>query len=476
MSLRNFMSNKEKMMIKWLFVIYMGIALSFCFGDVSVEREVVITPKGVNAAANIGSVNSSVNVRMDLAKVDIHIAKPRDDGLVTIPFRAYEAIDRLITVPLDGRVVTIPLNVIATFELINESSHDLNLTVGFPVSNSAYSSFELSHFSVVTDGTVKEVFRRKGNYPNALWHEYISGIKGSKNANPPLEKGAENLFGRQGIGKETFQNLMVWDETFSPAQRKKIQVEYEIEIPLQENKVVRERVFSSEKGISSKAANNVPIQFLQKIGSGSYYFFDYYLTSGASWAGSIGFEEVTLHFDHWWKGNLEFYSTIKKDEIAWFNQTHDSAIFMTAIYQFRDKEPTENIYFAIRPDIQSLPQKNVNQEKAKKRLAEGQAQWKQGELEEALLTLEEAFYRDPSSEQTAKILKSMQLQKKRIDGLLQKASGFIDKSDYQDAKKSLKKASYISESYPEYKKVLQQLVDTKQKAEEEKKSKDFGVF
>jgi len=125
-------------------------------------------------------------------------------------------------------------------------------------------------------------------------------------------------------------------------------------------------------------------------------------------------------------------------------------------------------------DIHPLSEKNDDFKK--KMFAEGRGQWKKGELEKALLTLEEVVKLDPSDKQSAKVLKSMKLQKKRIDRLLKKASSFIDKSDYHDANKSLKRASYISESYPEYKKVLQQLVDAKQKDEEKNESTDFGVF
>lgn len=324
-------------MIRWIYIIYIGVASSFCFGDIVVVKEVVISPKSVNAAANIGSVNSSVNVRMDLAKVDIHIATPGD-----------------------GAFDPLPVNVIATFELVNESSDELKLTVGFPISNSEYSSFELSHFSVVTDGAVREVFRRTSGYPRSLGHEYVSGEKGPEKATPPVEidKNTVDLFGGQSIGKETFQNLMVWEETFAPAQRKKIEVDYEIEIPFQENKVIRELARGSYKGTWPQEANNVPLQFLKKVGSGYYYFFDYYLTSGASWAGSIGFEEITLHFDHWWR-DLEFYSTIKQGEIGWSNRTLYPSLPIVATYQLRDEEPTENIYFAIRPGknntLMSLP-------------------------------------------------------------------------------------------------------------------------
>ncbi len=398
-------------MIRWINIIYISVvASSLCFGDIVFVREALITPKSVNAAVSIDSVNSSVNVRMDLAKIDIHIATPGD-----------------------GAFDPLPVTVIATFELVNESSDELKLTVGFPISNSEYSSFELSHFHVVTDGTVREVFRRTSGY----------------------------------------SNLMVWEETFSPAQRKTIVVDYEIEIPLQENKVVRKRVESRKERLSLEV-NGVPVQFLQKVDSGSYYFFDYYLASGASWAGSIGFEEITLHFDHWWR-DLEFYSTIEQNKLSWSNLTPHSSIPIVVTYQLRDEEPTENIYFAIRPGKNNHPEFSPLENK-KTLLAESRAQWKKGELEKALLTLEEAVKSDPSNKQIAKVLKSMQLQKKKIDGLLSIASDFIDKSDYQDAKKSLKRASYISESYPEYKKVLQQLVDAKQKAEEKNESADFGVF
>jgi hypothetical protein len=305
----------------------MGVAPGLCFGDLNIVKEVVITPKGVNAVANIGSVNSSVSVRMNSAKVDIHVDKP--GGGTLAPF---------------------PLNVRATFELVNESSHELKLTVGFPVSNSQYSSFKLSHFRVVTDGAVREVFRRKSSYPQQLIHEYVSGEKGSGKAAPPADVSQDTakLFGRQFIGRESFQNLMVWEETFSPSQRKKVEVDYEIEIPLQENKVVRQKVKGNYKGVWPQEANNVPVEFLKKLAPGSYYFFDYYFTSGASWAGPIAFEDVTLYFDYWWR-DLEFYTTIKPGRLGWSNRTLNPDLPIVARYTLRDEEPTENMYFAIRP-------------------------------------------------------------------------------------------------------------------------------
>ena len=107
-----------------------------------------------------------------------------------------------------------------------------------------------------------------------------------------------------------------------------------------------------------------------------------------------------------------------------------------------------------------------DEENAKEILRKGQAQWKKGELEKALTTLEEVVRLDPSNKKTDYILKSMQLQKKKIDGLLKKASNFIDKSNYIDAKKSLQKASFISDKYARYQKIHQKLIDVKEKTKE----------
>lgn len=101
-------------------------------------------------------------------------------------------------------------------------------------------------------------------------------------------------------------------------------------------------------------------------------------------------------------------------------------------------------------------------------LTKGQEQWKRGELDKALLTLKEAVKLDPFNKQIAKVFKSMQLQKKRIDGLLEKASDLIEKNNYQDAKKSLHKASFINDKYFGYQKVFQKLIGTQKKSKEEK--------
>ncbi len=176
----------------FLFIIlYTGLSPASCFGGINVVKEVVITPKSVNAAANIGSVNSSVNVRMHLAKVDIFVGEPEK-----------------------GAFAPLPLSVRATFGLVNESSDQLQLTVVFPISNSQFSSLKLHHVSVIADDVVREVIQRKSSYPRSLTHEYISAEIGPEKAVCPedITPNSIKLFGDQLIGQEAFQNLMVWNE------------------------------------------------------------------------------------------------------------------------------------------------------------------------------------------------------------------------------------------------------------------------
>lgn len=329
----------------------MLVVLNFCFADVVLISEVKVAPKSVNAVANISSGNSFVNVRMHLAKVDMFIGKPRvldkkssfyykESIRFRDSFRNLLKSSKTLDKPDESRIVLLPLHIKAIFELVNESSNTLKLTVGFPISNAEYSSFNLLNFTVVSNDTIREIFHNRSSY--------IKYIKENNSDTIPINI-SENIIDFS-VGNDLFQNMIFWEETFTPGQRKKIEVTYKVDIPLQENKIVQSRMIvqKGERVPEPIAPDGVPIQFLQKINTGSYFFFDYYLTSGASWAGSIGFEEITLHFDRWWQG-LEFYSTIKEDKLDWSNKTQNPNTPITVTYQFRDKEPTENIYFAIRP-------------------------------------------------------------------------------------------------------------------------------
>ena len=298
-----------------------------CAADLTVVHEVITGPKTVHGAANIGAVNSSPNVRLDKAVIDITVGKPF----------------------VHNKGKPLPIIVRGTFLLVNQSDRELELTVGFPVSNSEYSAYTLKTFSVVTEMAPREVFRRKSGYPRRLNHEYISGIKGPDAAEPPndVDKSTIHLFGRQRMGHDEFQNLMVWQETFSPYQEKSVKVEYELTLPLQEAEVLKKKVKGNHKSIWPQEANNVPLAFVENLPDGSYYFIDYYLTSGASWAGPIGVEEIVMNFDQWWY-DVEFYTTIDSDELVWGARELKPSDPASMYYVIENIEPSENLYFAVR--------------------------------------------------------------------------------------------------------------------------------
>lgn len=299
-----------------------------CIADLTVIREVVLGPKTAHAAANIGAVNSSPNVRLDKAVINITVGTP--------------------FVHKSGK--PLPIVVSGTFLLVNQSDRELELTVGFPVSNSEYSAYTLEAFRVGTDTEPREVFRRKSGYPRRLTHEYISGLKGPGGARPPndVDKTTIHLFGRQRMGHDELQNLMVWRESFSPYQEKSVKVEYELTLPIQEAEVLREKVKGNHKSIWPQEANNAPPVFVESLPDGSYYFFDYYLTSGASWAGPIGIEEIIMNFDQGWY-DVEFYTTIDVDALSWAPRACKPSEPVWIYYTLENSEPSENLYFAIRP-------------------------------------------------------------------------------------------------------------------------------
>jgi len=303
--------------------------------DLDVVREVVIAPKNGRAGANIGPVNGSANIVMAKAEVDITIG--------SLPASADD--------PLD-------IAVRAVFIMKNASSKSLSLTVGFPISDSEYTAFELKRFNVKSNGSPRSVFNRITGYPRNIRHVYVSGPDEQDYRSLPDYAGANltddqealhkvrarNLFGDEMIGNEKFHNLMVWKETFEAGQVSTIEVEYAIAVPLQKNRVKTKKVRGSYKGIWPQEANNMPEQFLESLPKGdSFYFFDYYLTSGASWKGTIGDEVVTLKADSSWKGHVLYRSFGPE-----VNAIEKPAEGKTYIFSLNQAEPTANLLFALK--------------------------------------------------------------------------------------------------------------------------------
>jgi hypothetical protein len=303
--------------------------------DIEVQREVVIAPKSGRVGANIGSVNESTHITMIKADVTIRPG------------------------PLPASIQDwLAVVVMAKFILKNESAETLSLTVGFPVSNSEYSSCQVERFHVKSNGAINSVFNRITGYPSHIEHIYISGpdppghldLPDYYDTNKPLavRKGerirARNLLGQEEIGTGAFQNLMVWKESFDPGQSRAIEVEYGIAVPLQKNRVTKRKEKGNYKGIWPQEANNMPIDFLGSLPEGDmFYFFDYYLTSGASWKGTIGQQTIALEMDRSWSGHRLY--RYGGPEITELQKQGEG---MTYAFSLRDAEPTANLLFALR--------------------------------------------------------------------------------------------------------------------------------
>ncbi len=118
---------------------------------------------------------------------------------------------------------------------------------------------------------------------------------------------------------------------------------------------------------------------------------------------------------------------------------------------------------------------------ARKKMAEGQKQWRSGILDKAVSILKESVRIDPSNRQIAKVLKAMQGQKKMMDDSLIKADKLIEEKKYDQAEIVLKKAGRINGKYLSYVEMLKKFDLAKRKAEQRKKQlvkllKDAKVF
>jgi len=86
-------------------------------------------------------------------------------------------------------------------------------------------------------------------------------------------------------------------------------------------------------------------------------------------------------------------------------------------------------------------------EYADEKMREGQAQWKKGILDKAVLTLKEAAIIDPLNIKIGKVLRGMQGQKKMMDALLRKANKLIKEKKFDQAESVLHRAERINTEY-----------------------------
>ena len=72
-------------------------------------------------------------------------------------------------------------------------------------------------------------------------------------------------------------------------------------------------------------------------------FFDYYLTSGASWKNTIGEEVIQLRLHDSWTGH-QLFSNAKHRLV----QSDNGSAELLYTYSLRNAEPEENLYFALK--------------------------------------------------------------------------------------------------------------------------------
>lgn len=215
-----------------LLLVMMPVA---AWADVAVMREVVVSSKTGPAIGNIAPVNNSCDIEMKEARVDITVGEPQKEreDLVIVETRA-------------------------VFLMANTSDNELVLTVGFPVSDSAYSAFKRTDFNVTSNEQEKTVFNRITGYPSYVKHRWVSGPKSSPDELPdvadtgdPFGHRHEDLENETGVTEESYKenapprrrrpprtmrslfslkaifpadrsasmdNIMVWREDFSPSK------------------------------------------------------------------------------------------------------------------------------------------------------------------------------------------------------------------------------------------------------------------
>jgi hypothetical protein len=157
------------------------------------------------------------------------------------------------------------------------------------------------------------------------------------------------MFVVEKIGNDAFHNLMVWGERFKPYQTQTIDIRYTMDLPSQKNRWEQKMATGSYKGVWPEETDNLPISFLKTIPyNEEFYFFDYFLVSGASWKGAIGEEIITLRLDPSWKGHKLYSNRMQRlvpvNDLGVKKASGD----LTYAYTLRDEEPVENLYIALR--------------------------------------------------------------------------------------------------------------------------------
>jgi len=285
----------------------------------SADVKLIIRPDAVPVptepeAANPSQLVGSPCVRMAEATVDIDVkSNQRKKGTADIS-----------------------VEVKAVFHMCSDSVVSETMTVGFPLSNQSYSAAKPGAFSVNSNGEAKSLSR---------WPEQ-TGKKGKKSEDERLREAIEGSRDVDEITREMInQNMMAWEEAFAPKEERTIDVQYQLDIASQLKDGVATRVRKMQFyrpiplfiGLTQTDLSDISA-LLSGLPDGPYYFFDYFLVSGATWKGPIGKETIRLHLSDDFKGVQVLCS--QPDRLKQENPT-------TWTYVLENEKPAKNLYFAL---------------------------------------------------------------------------------------------------------------------------------
>ena len=111
-------------------------------------------------------------------------------------------------------------------------------------------------------------------------------------------------------------------------------------------------------------------------------------------------------------------------------------------------------------------------EAAKKILSNGQKQWKEGKIDQAINTTQNAIETDPSNQSIAKVLKGMQKQKEMLDDKIQQAADLISQVNLKEAERKLASAAIINDKYQRYLEMAKKLAEASKNAEKNKRHQE----
>ena len=233
------------------------------------------------------------------------------------------------------------------FLLENLSGKDIYFDCAFPVSKSPYSLAVYLNISIRSGEQMVEITPQMlENLGLRSEGEKVS-IIGNHGKEQEGEDAATGSMGFR-IGEKTYHSLIRWKEHLSPVQTKKIRIRYQLNIPVQLNHYRRSlnRCKMAWKPTeSARLSNPIPLRFLGMIPENrSSYFFDFLLKSASSWAGPVAECRIDLLLDRSLTEN-RLFSNIGSRLIRITDRGDRNAVLFR--YSIRDRQPIQNIYFAI---------------------------------------------------------------------------------------------------------------------------------